>query len=89
MGTTVPIYFFTKSGYDFSASEIGQKITPTFDNSSRKVVPIETLSKIASTATFAKRFCSVNGIPNFSKVFKISPSISSKFLAFPCDLGAE
>ena len=50
-GTTVPKYFLIKSGYFITASENGQKMTPAFANSSLKVVPIETLSKTASTAT--------------------------------------
>ena len=64
-------------------------MTPTLANSSLKVVPIETLSNMASTATFAKRFCSVKGIPNFSKVSKIFGSISyilSYFLFFFYDI---
>ena len=53
------------------ASEIEQKITPDFANFSLYVVPIEILSKTASTATFDNFFCSSNEIPNFSNVFKI------------------
>ena len=56
---------------------MGQKITPYFSSSSLYVVPIEVLSKIASTATLDKRFCSSKEIPNFSKVSKIAESTSS------------
>ena len=79
IGTTDPRYFLTKSGYSFMASDIEQNITPADFNSSLKVVPTETLSKTASTATLrfsdlssgfssitpASFFCSVNGIPSF------------------------
>jgi hypothetical protein len=50
-GTTEPRYFFTSSGCSWIASEIEQKITPAFFSSSWKVVPTETLSNTASTAT--------------------------------------
>ena len=46
----------------------GFTAAPALLNSSLKVVPIETLSKTASTATFANRFCSFKEMPNFSKV---------------------
>jgi hypothetical protein len=59
------------------------------DNSSLNVVPTETLSKMASTATLANRFCSVKGIPNFSKVSKIVGSTSSILLCFIVFFGAE
>ena len=59
-----------------------EKITPYSANSSLKVVAIETLSKTASTATFAKRFCSVKEIPNFSNVSNNSGSTSSKLSNF-------
>ena len=64
-------------------------MTPTFANSSLNVVPIETLSKIASTATLANRFCSVRGIPSFSKVSKIVGSISSILSCFIVFFGDE
>ena len=48
IGTTVPRYFSTSAGCDFNASEMGQKITPTLDNSSLNVVPTETLSNTSS-----------------------------------------
>jgi hypothetical protein len=63
-----------------------KKLLHTLLNSSLKVVPIETLSKTASIATFANRFCSVKEIPNFSKVFNNSGSTSFKSLSFFCDL---
>ena len=47
-------------------SDMEQKIMPCFNSSSLYVVAIETLSKTASTATPAKRFCSWRGIPSFS-----------------------
>ena len=68
---------------------MGQKITPTLDNSSLKVVPTDTLSNIASTATFANFFCSVRGIPNFSKVDYISSSTSSRLDKLSFFFGAE
>ena len=57
-------------GIFWIASEIEQNITPDFANSVLKVVPTETLSKTASTATFDRRFCSLIEIPNFSESFK-------------------
>src|SRR5205085_11029214 len=51
IGTTVPRYFFTRSGCFCSASEIGQKITPALASSAWKVVATETESNTASTAT--------------------------------------
>ena len=43
---------------------------------------IETLSKIASTATLERRFCSERGMPNFSKVSIKVGSTSSRLLSF-------
>nr|BBA18202.1 ABC transporter [Heterosigma akashiwo]BBA18341.1 ABC transporter [Heterosigma akashiwo]BBA18480.1 ABC transporter [Heterosigma akashiwo]BBA18618.1 ABC transporter [Heterosigma akashiwo]BBA18757.1 ABC transporter [Heterosigma akashiwo] len=71
------------------ASDIEQKITPNFASSFLKVVTIETLSKTASTATFANLFCSFIGIPNFSKVSLNSGSISSRLFNFFFSFGAE
>ena len=71
------------------ASEIEQKITPAFDNSSLNVVPTETLSKTTSTATFEIRFCSFREIPNFSKASNNSGSTSSRLSNFFFFFGAE
>ena len=54
-----------------------------------KVVATETESMTISTATFAKRFCSANEIPNFSKVANISGSTSSMEFNFGFFFGAE
>ena len=78
------------------ASDIEQNITPADLNSSLNVVPTETLSKTASTATFlfadcfsgissitpASFFCSVNGIPSFEYVSRSFGSTSSKLFGF-------
>ena len=66
MGITVPKYFLTKSGCFLIASEIGQNITPISSSLSLNVVATDTLSKTASTATPARTFCSLRGMPNFS-----------------------
>jgi hypothetical protein len=75
IGTTVPRYFFTRSGCSRSASEIGMKITPAFFNSAWKVVATDTESNTASTATRrspsgrstpARISCSRSGMPSFS-----------------------
>ena len=79
---TEPIYFFTSSGCFWIASEIGQKITPISFNFSLKVVATETLSKTASTATPARTFCSVRGIPNFLYVSSSFGSTSSNDFGF-------
>src|SRR2546423_8613315 len=50
-GTTEPRYFRTSSGCSRSASPKEQKIMPCLANSSFIVVPTDTESKIASTAT--------------------------------------
>ena len=55
-----------------------EKITPYLESFSLYVVLIDTLSKTASTATFANCFCSDNGIPNLLKTSKTSGFISSK-----------
>ena len=39
---------------------------PCFSSSALKVVATETLSKTASTATPASRFCSASEMPSFS-----------------------
>ena len=83
-GTTEPRYFFTKSGWFCSASEIEQKITPALASSFLKVVATETLSKTASTATrFSVPFtpnstsCSFSGMPSLAKSARISSGTSS------------
>ena len=58
-------------------SEMEQNITPASSRASLCVVPIETESKTTSTAIPDIRFCSVSGIPSFSKVFTNSGSKSS------------
>ena len=82
------------------ASEIEQKIIPLFAKSALKVVPTETESITASTAipdnslsspsfTLRIRFCSVNEIPNFSKVALNSGSMSSIESTALATFGAE
>src|SRR6476620_10204030 len=61
-GTTDPRYFSTSSGYSRVASPSEQKMTPCLASSSRIVVPTDTESKIASTATPASSFCSCSVI---------------------------
>ncbi len=53
------------------------------------VVATETLSNTASTATPASAFCSSIGMPSFSKVRRISGSISSRLASDFRGLGAE
>src|SRR2546428_763470 len=60
VGTTEPRYFRTRSGCSRIASVKEQKITPCFFSFSLYVVATDTESKIASTATPASCFCSVN-----------------------------
>ncbi len=55
----------------------------------RNVVPTETLSKTASTATPESSFCSSSGIPSFSKVARTSGSTSSRLLSTGFFFGAE
>jgi len=57
-GITFPKCFFTNSGCSFTASENEQKIIPNSPNLSLKVVPMDTESITASTATPLNRFCS-------------------------------
>ena len=74
------------------ASDMGQKITPDSSSLALKVVATDTESNTASTAIGIpdKRSCSNKGMPNFSYVFKISGSTSSKLCGpSPTDLGAE
>src|SRR5438105_13322187 len=67
-GTTEPTYCCTSSGYSRIASEIAQKITPCFFNSSRNVVATDTQSNTASTATPASRFRSSSAMPTSANV---------------------
>ena len=84
------MYFSTSSGCSCKASEIEQKMTPTSASFALKVVATETLSKIASTATLARRFCSESGMPSFSKVSSRVGSTSSRLPSFlGWVLGAE
>ena len=53
------------------------------------VVPTETLSNTASTATPAMRFCSSSGMPSLSNVALISGSTSSRLFSFGFCFGAE
>ena len=88
-GTTFPKYFLTNSGCSFTASENEQKMIPSSLSLSLKVVPIETESITASTATPLNLFCSCNDIPNFSNVLISSGSTSSIDLSIFFFLGAE
>src|SRR5437868_570259 len=67
-GTTEPRYFSTRSGCSRSASPNEQKMIPYFDSSAFIDVPTDTESKIASTATPARIFCSPSGMPSFAYV---------------------
>ena len=62
---------------------------PSFASVSLNVVPTDTLSNTASTATPESRFCSSSEIPSLSKVARISGSTSSKLSSCACCLGAE
>src|SRR5437879_6547600 len=62
-GTTVPRYFLTRSGCSWTASENEQKMIPSSASRALNVVATETLSRTASTATPARRSCSISGIP--------------------------
>ncbi len=86
--TTVPIYFFIRSGYSLTASENEQNIIPYFFNSSLNVVITETLSNTASIAIPDILFCSSNGIPNLLYVSIIFGSNSSRLFNF-LNFGAE
>src|SRR5215475_9064851 len=63
-GTTEPRYFSTSDGCSRIASPNEQKTMPSVESSSRIVVPTDTESKIASTATPASTFCSWSGMPS-------------------------
>ena len=66
LGTTVPRYWRTSLGCECTASDSEQKITPTLASSSLNVVPSETESNTASTATPARRARSCSGTPSLS-----------------------
>ena len=66
VGTTLPRYFCTISGYSRIASLIEQNSTPASASCLRKVVPTETESNTASTATPASAARSCSGTPSFS-----------------------
>ena len=82
LGITLPMYFFTRSGYSLIASEIEQNIIPFLERVSLKVVATETESTTMSTATPANFFCSFTEIPSFSNVFNNSGSTSSKLSTY-------
>ena len=63
-------------------------MTPISPSFFLKVVPTETLSNTASTATPASISLSCRGTPSFSKVLRISGSTSARLLG-PLVLGAE
>src|SRR5688500_20158332 len=84
VGTTVPRYLRTRSGYSRIASLKEQKITPCFFSFSLYVVANETESNTASTATPASCFCSYRGMPSFSKVFNNPGSTSSRLAVSYC-----
>ena len=86
---TLPIYFFTKSGYSLIASEIEQKIIPSLAKVSLNVVATETESITISTATPESFFCSSIEIPSLLKVLISSGSTSSRLLYLLLVFGAE
>jgi putative hemolysin len=88
-GTTEPRYFSTKSGCSRTASPNEQKMMPSLPNSALYVVPTETESNTASTATPASIFCSRSGIPSLSYVSRILGSSSSRLPNGLAVLGAE
>src|ERR671939_1869662 len=63
-GTTEPRYFRTSSGCSRTASPNEQKMIQSFASSSLYVVPTDTESNTASTATPASTFCSLSGMPS-------------------------
>src|SRR6476659_3881341 len=73
-GTTEPRYFRTSSGYSRTASPSDMKMMPSVASSAFIVVPTDTESKIASTATPASIFCSYSGMPSFAYVLSSSGS---------------
>ena len=85
------MYFFTNSGYSFTASEKEQKIIPNSANFALKEVATETESITKSTAIFVpvKRCCSSIEMPNLAIVAFISGSTSSQLSYFLVCFGAE
>src|SRR3954470_19715574 len=88
-GTTEPRYFCTSSGCSRTASPSEQNTIPSSPSSFFIVVPTLTESKIASTATPDRNFCSLSGMPSFSYVRNNSGSTSSSDCSGVTDLGAE
>src|SRR3546814_17263479 len=82
VGTTLPRYCFTSSGWSLMASDIEQKMTPFSASSLRNVVPTETESNPASTATPASLARSCNGTPSLASVPRSSCGTSSSALYF-------
>ena len=66
VGTTLPRYCLTSSGCSRIASDIEQKTMPLSASSLRNVVPTDTESNTASTATPASLARSCSGTPSFS-----------------------
>ncbi len=66
VGTTLPRYCLISCGCSRMASDIEQKTMPFSASSLRKVVPTDTESNTASTATPASFARSCNGTPSFS-----------------------
>ena len=62
----MPRYFFTRSGCSCTASLNEQKMMPFSASCFLNVVPTDTLSNTASTATPASRSRSFSGMPSFS-----------------------
>src|ERR1019366_5329454 len=71
-GTTLPRYFFTRSGCSRTASENEQKMMPSDASLSLNAVATDTLSMTASTATPARISRSFRGTPSFSYMEKLA-----------------
>src|SRR3546814_18461332 len=82
VGTTLPRYCFTSSGWSLMASDTEQKMTPFPASSLRNVVPTETESNTASTATPASLARSCTGTPTLSSVALSHFATSSPDLYF-------
>src|SRR5450759_2461843 len=89
-GTTLPRYFFTRSGCSRTASEKEQKMMPSDASLSLNVVATDTLSMTASTATPARISRSFSGTPSFSYIAMSSGSTSARLFGAPsfADFGA-
>src|SRR5919107_493315 len=76
-------YFCTSWGSSCTASPNEQKMMPSLPSSALYVVPTDTESNTASTATPSSRFCSLSEMPSFLYVSRIAGSTSSSdaFLA--------